>query len=516
MRLHLLLGAVVVTAGCAAHSHPGVSDRSRPAPGSAPSSIISTEPGGNADVAAYHQARERLIAEERALRLGAGLVLTADEEAANRRLLALKQEEFARTRTYFPPAQSFLRERTKRLIAESPVFAVMKRLPKGAILHAHGGAMGDFRWLVSRVTSRPDCYVYVGPGPTPDRGALRIAAQSPGGGWRLVSELRAAAPDAKVFDDELFRSITLGEEDLERDDVWEEFSAIFRRISGLWTDRTLLAEHWRTTLEGVIAENVQYMESRTGPIDEAIIREVRGRDPSFDMKFIPVAGRSVTRERLSQILKAVVDMRVKDPERVKGFDLVQEEDRTNTNLFYVEQLLAARRDAEQRGVALPLFLHSGESNWVENENLYDAILLGASRIGHGTTLINHPLLMNIVRTRGIAVEVCPTSNQILGYVQDLRAHPAVHYINAGLPIVLSPDDAGIMRNSLSHDFYAAFMAWGLDLRSLKQLAMNSLVYSAMNADEKRRAIAEWERRWSAFIAWINARSAVPADGVMQP
>jgi hypothetical protein len=46
--------------------------------------------------------------------------------------------------------------------------------------------------------------------------------------------------------------------------------------------------------------------------------------------------------------------------------------------------------------------------------------------------------------------------------------------------------------------------------------MNSLLYSAMNADEKRRAIAEWERRWSAFIAWINARSAVPAGGAIQP
>lgn len=516
MRFHFLLAAVAVTTACAAHPAPGGPPRSRPAAGSAPSSTASVEPTHYTDVAAYRQARARLIAEERALRLGAGLVLTADEEAAGRRLAALKQEELRRTRNYFPPARSFLREKTKQLIAGSPVFAVMKRLPKGAILHAHGGAMGDFRWLVARATYRPDCYVYLGPGPTPDRGALRISSQSPGNGWRLVSDLRAAAADVTAFDDGLFRSITLGEEDLDRDDMWEEFSAIFRRISGLLADRTLLAEHWRTTLEGIIAENVQYMESRTGPIDETLIREVRGRDPSFDMKFIPVAGRSVTRARLSQILSAVVEMRAKEPERVKGFDLVQEEDRTNTNLFYVEELLAARRAAERRGATLPLYLHSGESNWVENENLYDAILLGASRIGHGTTLINHPLLMDLVKTRGIAVEVCPTSNQILGYVQDLRAHPAVNYINAGLPIVLSPDDAGIMRNSLSHDFYVAFMAWGLDLRSLKQLAMNSLLYSAMNADEKRRAIAEWERRWSAFIAWVNERSTVPADGAIQP
>ena len=118
----------------------------------------------------------------------------------------------------------------------------------------------------------------------------------------------------------------------------------------------------------------------------------------------------------------------------------------------------------------------------------------------------HPRLMEMVKERGIAVEVCPISNQMLGYVPDLRNHPAVHYINAGLPVVLSTDDPAIMRHSLSHDFYVAFMAWGLDLRSLKQLAMNSLLYSAMSADEKRAALAVWETRWPAFVAWVNQGS----------
>jgi adenosine deaminase CECR1 len=203
-----------------------------------------------------------------------------------------------------------------------------------------------------------------------------------------------------------------------------------------------------------------------------------------------------------------VDLRAKDPNRVAGFDLVEEEDRNNTNLFYVEELLAARQEAARRGVTLPLYLHSGESNWAENENLYDAVLLGASRIGHGVALYKYPRLMEIVKERGIAVEVCPLSNQMLGYVPDLRNHPAVLYINAGLPVVLSSDDPAIMRHSLSHDFYVAFMAWGLDLRSLKQLAMNSLIYSAMSDEEKRAALAAWETRWQTFVAWLNTSDGI--------
>lgn len=463
------------------------------------------------DVAEYRAARERLIAEDRAMRLGAGLGLSADEEEANRRLMALKQQELDRTREYFPPAESFLKEKTKQLVAESPVFAVMKRLPKGGVLHAHGGALGDFRWLVSAVAYRPDCYIYVGSQPGMAAGTLRIASQSPGDGWRPVNELRAAASDPRAFDDDLYRAITLGEEDLDAPNIWREFSTIFRRTSGLVGHPSVSREYWRRLLAGLIEDNVQYLESRGITIDEAIIDEARGLDADFGVTFIAAAGRSGTREQIAESLTRVIERRAREPGRVKGFDLVEEEDSTQPNLYFVDQLLAARRAAEARGVTLPLYLHSGETNRAENENLYDAVLLGASRIGHGIALFKHPRLLQLVKERGIAVEVCPISNQILGYVADLRTHPAAHYINAGLPIVLSTDDPAIFRQTLSHDFYAAFMAWGLDLRSLKQLAMNSLLYSAMDPADKKRALAAWGRRWTAFVAWLKQQEPLSAN-----
>jgi len=88
-----------------------------------------------------------------------------------------------------------------------------------------------------------------------------------------------------------------------------------------------------------------------------------------------------------------------------GFDLIEEEDRTHSTLFFAEEILAARRDAEARGLSLPLFLHSGETSRAESENLYDALLLGAPRIGHGLALVRHPLLMEMARDRGIPIEV---------------------------------------------------------------------------------------------------------------
>jgi len=51
------------------------------------------------------------------------------------------------------------------------------------------------------------------------------------------------------------------------------------------------------------------------------------------------------------------------------------------------------------------------------------------------------------------------------------------------------------------------MAWGLDLKDLKQLAMNSLLYSAMSPEEKRRALASWKGRWEVFVEWLNEGAA---------
>jgi adenosine deaminase CECR1 len=388
-------------------------------------------------------------------------------------------------------------------MADSPLLQVMRRLPKGGILHSHGSAGGDFRWLIANATYRADAYIYMGTAGPTVHGALRVSKEPPGEDWRLISDERAAAPDAKAFDEALYQSITLGEEDRNTSDIWTEFTRCFQRFSGLlFGDRSVLDEYWRRQLLTMIDENIQYLETRNLPIAEAIVRDAQQRDPDFRINYIVYGGRSATRERLAQMLAQTIEQRAKDPSIV-GFDLVEEEDRTNTNLFFLEELLAARREADRRGVGLPLYLHSGETNWVENENIYDAILLGASRIGHGLALVKHPLLMDLVKARGIAVEVCPISNQLLGYVADLRSHPAVHYINAGLPIVLSPDDPAVMQHSLSHDFYVAFMAWGLDLKTLKQIAMNSLQYSAMDVAEKQRALSAWQRRWETFVRWVN-------------
>lgn len=140
------------------------------------------------------------------------------------------------------------------------------------------------------------------------------------------------------------------------------------------------------------------------------------------------------------------------------------------------------------------------------------MLLNTTRIGHGYALLQHPVLLDIVRRRGICLEICPISNQVLGLVGDLRQHPAAVYARLNVPMVIASDDPGFWGASgVSYDLYYAVMAIaGVDagLAYVKQLLLNTLRYSMLAAGERSAALALFERQWQSFV-----RAVVATEGV---
>lgn len=158
------------------------------------------------------------------------------------------------------------------------------------------------------------------------------------------------------------------------------------------------------------------------------------------------------------------------------------------------------------GDRFQLYLHSGESYSRHNTELYDAILLGTKRIGHGFGLCMRPDLIQTVKQENICIESCPVSNKILGYVHDLRTHPTRSLLAHGVKVSISPDDHGFFSApGVTLDYLVAFLCWDLNLMDLKQLCLNSIEFASISASEKKNLEQFFHYKWSIFLAYVRGK-----------
>ena len=131
---------------------------------------------------------------------------------------------------------------------------------------------------------------------------------------------------------------------------------------------------------------------------------------------------------------------------------------------------------------------------------------GANRIGHGMDIAyetNALATMQKMRERGIPVEVNLTSNDYILGVKG-QAHPITLYRKYGVPFVISTDDAGVSRNTLSNEYVLFASQYKTDYAEVKKLSYNSLRYSFLADADKQRLLKALDARFAKFEAAIVA------------
>lgn len=392
-------------------------------------------------------------------------------------------------------------------LRQTQLYRLFRRMPKGRLMHAHIEATFDVRYMISLALSSPDTYVFM----QPERDGFRYLqlahkAWFEGGmipaGWERLQQAVADRPQLK---EELFDACTSTMDNIDSD-IWPKFEAIFDRFKAINNYKPFFVKQYTKVLcdmaeEGLLGVDFRYIsqtifdeDGRQLEPDEYVdlVKEinaaVREKYPWFRVNLIYCYYKGVPAETVPPRLEYARHLLQKYPDVVFGYDMVGTEDCGKDLMYYSEAL----KDA-----GVPIIMHAGESVDPANRNVEYALDLGIRRIGHGMNLYRYPEVEARVKELGVMLEVCPLSNQLLGYVPDLREHPAACYIKRGLNVTLNSDDCAIFNVAyITDDLLLAYLCWDLSLADIKRCLLNSL-----QGDPTLTTL--FEEQWKAFEAAIE-------------
>ncbi|KAI0306408.1 adenosine deaminase-like growth [Multifurca ochricompacta] len=517
-----------------------------------------------AEIQAYFSKRDALIQEDRSLRRENKLLhsLTENESVADKIVRRIRAEEEASIWSVehdeFPhlfPGMEFLT--SKSIIDKTRIFKIVSKMPKGALLHAHLDATVDKTYLLELALKEPLLHVRT-PGVVtttnltatqPEFRAFKKGQSSQGisvtdteyqaNGWIPLHQAREffAYGGAEGFDKWVLGAVSINPAEAYGTHntvtkIWQKFLSTFRATAGLFLYRPIFRQYiYRFLLES-IDDGISYMEPRinffhkymfdaegeqTVPhrewlLDfEQAIREARktlkeqDREEEFiGAKIIYTTVRIISPEDIEWYLEDCIGLKKEFPDLIAGFDIVGDENVARPLTDYIKPLLKFKQRVKDLGLELPLILHAGETlsdGGKADNNLYDALLLGTKRIGHGFSIVKHPKLMQLCRENGIALEVCPISNEILRLSSSMPMHPLPVVLNQGVPVTLNSDDPSVFgAMGLSYDFFQVLVSSETTgLITLGQMARDSIEFSTLEKTEKRRALSLWEKRWYKFV-----------------
>ncbi|KAL7896553.1 hypothetical protein HDV63DRAFT_401355 [Trichoderma sp. SZMC 28014] len=535
----------------------------------------------------YLAGRERLIGKEKETRSDASFrkALTPIARRACAIVDRIRAQEQAAVWT--PSVEEQLARDTKQSIfpgmmfmlakdrmEQTKLWKIVRRMPKGCLLHAHMDAMVDFDFILDQLLKTPGMHmssdVSLKTHAARENAIVRFRFRAKelvnGSVWDEAYEPGSFLLLTKVADEFpeggrpgflrwLKSRCTLSLIDSHEqhhgiDAIWEKFAKCFVVVATMIHYEPMFRAFLRHLMSLLKADGVNWAELRfTWPLDycrdrceepekdyshmcTVIEEEVAKFKASEEGKgfwglaLIWTTLRSFETRRIVENMDHCITTKMEFPQLIAGYDLVGPEDLGKPLTDLLPELFWFRKQCAQEGVNLPFYFHAGETlgdGSSTDNNLFDAILLGTRRIGHGFSLYKHPLLIDMVKDKRILIESCPISNEVLRLCGSVTAHPLPALLARGVPCSLCNDDPAMLGQDtagMSHDFWQALQGWGnLGLAGLGSLAENSIRWSTFedqNQEEwakgikeaslgsgvKAERLKEWQVEWEKFCLWI--------------
>jgi aminodeoxyfutalosine deaminase len=142
-----------------------------------------------------------------------------------------------------------------------------------------------------------------------------------------------------------------------------------------------------------------------------------------------------------------------------------------------------------RAAGLHSVPHAGETTGPQT--VWDSLtLLGAERIGHGTSSAQDPTLLRHLAETGVPLEVCPSSNVATRAVATLDEHPIRKFRDAGVTVTVNSDDPPMFGTTLNREYAIAARLLDLDEAGVAELARTAVRASYAPEDVRDRVLDE--------------------------
>jgi adenosine deaminase CECR1 len=435
----------------------------------------------------------------------------------------------------------------KGRMEKTKLWRIVERMPKGSLLHAHMDAMFDIDFLIDQAFSTPGMH-FKSEKPLltkKDYEEVPIkfqfssqplsASDATPSIWTEAYETSSLVPVQKAassfpqggeagFRDMIRNRCMLTPEHSYNhyhgvDAIWSIFTRTFPVINSILNYEPIFRACFRRMMTQLAADGIRYVEFRIAfvfeyrkegsdkpeesydefcRVLEEEIESFKSTDEGkhfYEARIIWTTIRSFSNEMIVDNMKKCITTKQNFPDLICGFDLVGQEDLGRPLVDLIPLLFWFRKQCAEEEVDLPFFFHAGEclgDGDATDHNLFDAILLGTRRIGHGFSLYKHPLLIDLVKEKKIMVECCPISNEILRLASSIKTHPLPALLSRGVPVSLCNDDPAILghgRNGLTHDFWQSLQGLqNVDLAGLAMMVQNSLRWSCF----EDQSTAEWK------------------------
>ena len=326
--------------------------------------------------------------------------------------------------------------------------------------------------------------------------------------WRIPAEMTAErlthyAADA-VQHTELMVSFFSG----------QQRAQLIEAMKGETDSAARLAALKSNGLDAIIADVRKQIAELIEKVDAELACDATRTKPgcSVSYRYIAQVSRNSRPEDVF-VQTALAAALIRAEPRVAGLNFVGPEDYRVAREDYSQHMAMIGFLAKD----VPVALHAGEL-WlglVPPDDLAFHIreaveVAGARRIGHGVSLAferRSNELLAAMRNKPVAVEINLTSNDLILGVRG-KDHPLPAYRAAGVPLVLSTDDAGVSRIDLTNEYFRAARDYRLGYRELKELARNSLTYSFLGDRDKQAALERFDKSIAEFEHAVTAEKSV--------